>query len=121
MVYHSPIKFRVQLVKVINSNLTILFISALIILLRVPSLITTPRFYAEEGTLYFATSYFYSHTNEWYKGITQLQVGYFSLWPNIANTIAANLVNLKNAPLVVTFFAFCIQLLPTIIILWGKS
>jgi hypothetical protein len=107
--------------KIINLKPLVLLACAMIILFRVPGLIFTPRFYAEEGTLYFSTAYYFSNSFDWYKGLTQIQVGYFSIWPNLANTIAANIVKLDQAPIIVTIFSFIIQILPITIFLWGDS
>ena len=94
-----------------------------VILLRVRdvSFFLQPRFWAEEGSLFFANAYSYAQTQFWYKGLTFTRHGYFALWPNLATTIAANLVQLEFAPLVTTLFAFVVQLIPISIILWSRS
>jgi hypothetical protein len=53
--------------------------------------------------------------------LAQIQQGYFSLWPNIATTIAAKLTPLSYAPLITTVLAFLIQIMPMAIILWSRS
>lgn len=95
----------------------VLLISILIIFLRRTSFFLEPRFWAEEGSAYF--SFAFSH--HWYESLINVQFGYFALWPNIASTIAANLVSLIYAPLVTTLFALVVQIIPIVLILWGHS
>lgn len=102
-------------------KIIVLISSALLMFLRVPSLFTGPRLWAEEGTRYFPYAYYFAHSPLWYKGLTNIQLGYFALWPNIASTIAANLAPLEQVPLVTTLLAFVVQIIPVAIILWGHS
>lgn len=95
----------------------ILLLCILVIYLRLPSLFIEPRFWAEEGAVYF--SYAFSHP--WYESLLACHQGYYSLFSNFATTLAANFVSLKYAPFVTTYFAFIIQMIPLGIILWGKS
>lgn len=95
----------------------VLLISVLIIYLRRPSFFLEPRLWAEEGTRYFT----YAYTHHWYESLINIQLGYFALWPNIASLIAVNLVPLNHVPLVTTFFALTVQIVPIILILWGQS
>jgi len=88
---------------------------------RTPSLFTQPRFWAEEGQEFFSQAQTYAHTALWYRGLTGIHIGYFSIWPNIATTFAANLVPLEHAPAVTTLLALTVQLVPVAIILWGRS
>jgi len=77
---------------------------------------TEPRFWAEEGTLHFA----YSFNNAWYQALFQPQVGYLNFWPNLA-TLLATLPPLPAAPLITTFMALIVQIVPVLIILWSNS
>lgn len=79
-----------------------------------------PRLWAEEGTQYFAYAYRYAHSELWYRGILNVQRGYFSLWPNLATTLAANFIPLEQAPLVTTLLALVIQVIPVGLVLWSK-
>lgn len=100
----------------------LLFITGtMVILSREPLFFLEPRFWAEEGTRYYAYAYHYSQGPLWYKGILNVQRGYFSLWPNMASTVAANLVPVERAPLVTTLMAFLIQLIPLGLIAWSAS
>jgi len=87
----------------------------LLILLRAPCLLTDPRFWAEEGKVYFARAY----NSEWSESIFLPYRGYYSLVPNLACLIAAKAVPLERAPLVTTLAAFLVQLLPHALILLG--
>jgi len=92
-----------------------------IIVWRAPSLFLEPRLWAEEGTLYFAYAYHFANTPEWLNGLINIQLGYFSLWPNIASTVAANLFSLEQVPFVTTALALTVQLMAIAVILWGES
>ncbi len=91
------------------------------IYLREPLFFLTPRLWAEEGTRYYSYAYHYSLVGLWYMGIRNVQRGYFALWPNIASTIAANLVSVEYAPLVTTLMAFFIQLIPLWLIIYSDA
>ena len=85
------------------------------IVIRAPSLLVNPRFWAEEGPTYFA----FAWHHDWLTALIQPHLGYYSLVPNAATTLAVHLVPLEQAPLLTTVIAFCIQLIPIAIILWG--
>ena len=95
--------------------------AAAAIVLREPRFVLRPRFWAEEGSWYFANAFASAHGPEWYRGLTFTPHGYLALWPNLATTAAANLVPLESAPLVTTLLAFAVQLVPVCIVLWGQS
>lgn len=84
-------------------------------------LLLRPRFWAEEGFQHFASAYCFAHTASWYRSLTPAFQGYFTLWPNLAATVAAHVVPLERAPLVTTLFALAVQLAPVAIILWSSS
>ncbi len=88
---------------------------------REPSFFLSPRLWAEEGRDYFGNAYRYAHTELWYRGLSFLYAGYFSLWPNIATTVAANCVSLENVPYVTLLFSVTVQLIPFAIVLWSIS
>jgi hypothetical protein len=93
----------------------------LVIFLREPLFFLEPRLWAEEGTRYYSYAYHYSQGRLWYKGLLNVQLGYFSLWPNVASTIAANLIPIEQVPLVTTLMAFLIQLIPLGLIIWSNA
>ena len=88
----------------------------LIIISRAPTLLLEPRFWAEEGSVYF----YYAYYLPWYKTIFSLYLGYYSLFPNLA-AFLAQLLPLKYSPLVTTGLALSVQIIPFLIILWSDS
>gem|GEM_PF-3342311 len=84
-------------------------------IIRDIDLFINPRFWAEEGTIYFSDVYKY--------GISHLfntHQGYFSIIPNFA-TYLATFVPLKFAPFVTTFIALIVQIIPLILIFKIKT
>ncbi len=96
-------------------RLSLMALSVACIVIRAPSLLVNPRFWAEEGPTYFA----FAWHHDWLAALIQPHLGYYSLVPNVATTLAVHLTPLEWAPLVTTAIAFCIQLIPIAIILWG--
>ena len=94
----------------------LLLVSVALILLRGPRLFVEPRFWAEEGTVYFAhafrTSFLQNLTTEFF--------GYYTLVPNLATGLAT-LVPLELAPFVTTYLALIIQLLVCSVAIFGRS
>lgn len=87
-----------------------------LIYVRDPRYFIQPRFWAEEGTLHFA----YSYGHGWIASLLQPQVGYLNFWPNLATKLAT-LVPLETAPLITTWMALGVQLIPAILILSSNS
>jgi hypothetical protein len=83
---------------------------------RYPLFFLEPRFWAEEGSVYFA----YAYSHPWYDSLLALHQGYYSLFPNVS-AILANLVPLRDAPVVTTLFAFMVQMMPLLIVIYGKG
>lgn len=102
-------------------RLAVLVGSIGVIVWKSPLLLLEPRLWAEEGTGYFSYAYHFANSPAWYKGLTNIQTGYLSLWPNIASTVAANLFALEYVPFVTTALALTVQLIVIAVILWGKS
>ena len=90
------------------------------IYLRAPSILNHPRFWAEEGSLFFREAYGSSFWESIFF-VPQNTAGYFLLCANLPIAIAAHLLPLKFAPAVTTYFSLLIQLMPFAVILWGKS
>lgn len=92
--------------------------SVLLIVLRVPELFIMPRFWAEEGTLYFS----YAFKNAWWKTILYYppNIGYYSLRHNIS-ALLATLAPLEWAPLVTTSISACIIAGICLIVIFGTS
>lgn len=94
----------------------LLFWCLVVIVLRNPSLIAHPRFWAEEGEVYF--QYAIHHT--YLESLFKTHLGYFSLFSNSAS-ILGTLVPLKTAPAVTTFLALVVQLIPMLLVVFGTS
>ncbi|MFN8176346.1 MAG: hypothetical protein U0167_00265 [bacterium] len=84
---------------------------------RCPLLLREPRFWAEEGSLYFATSWHASPLG----ALCQIHRGYLSLVPNVATLAGSRLVPLSWAPAVTELAALAAELVPLLLILWGRS
>lgn len=93
------------------------FLIVVLMVLRAPSLLTAPRFWAEKGRVYFARAY----NTQWFRSILLPYGGYYSLLPNLVCLIAAKWVPLEHAPLVTTLGAFVVQMLPHFLILFGMK
>ena len=118
---HKKVMGRYQIYywdhKHIMQRLILLLGSILVIYLRAPILFHHPRFWAEEGTIYFWGSYHLP----WFQAILNNRIGYLNLIPSISSTIAANMLDIKYAPFATTIFAFLIQLSPILVILISRS
>jgi hypothetical protein len=100
-----------------RSGLVLLLAATALIVVRAPVLLAHPRLWAEEGSLYLATSL----TLPWWKALFALQKGYFSLLPNLATLLAARVFPLAWAAWVTTLFAFLLQLVPVAIVGFSPS
>ena len=96
---------------------TVLVTACVIMALRAPLLLRQPRFWAEEGKVYFA--YAYAADGIW-RALLAPHQGYYHLFANLA-TVLALLVPVRHAPMVTTLLAFAAQALPLAIVLWGKA
>lgn len=104
-----------------NFRWLLLIVAILVIFLREPLFFSESRLWAEEGTRYYAYAYHYAQSPSWYMGLSNVQRGYFALWPNVATTIAANLAPVEQAPLITTLMALLVQLLPLGLIIWSNA
>lgn len=91
-------------------------------IVRAPRLFVDPRFWAEEGTVWFQHAVTHSPLS------TLLFIfresGYFILFSNLSAVLAslwASLFGLQYAPVVTTICALFVQLLCFVFILWGRS
>lgn len=91
--------------------------AAISIILRNPGLIQYPRFWGEEGLVFFQHAY---NSRSIISGLTTSH-GYYSLPPAIATTLAANMFQVETAPLITTIVAFLIQLMPLGIVCFSHS
>jgi hypothetical protein len=88
---------------------------ALFIVWRQPELLTAPRFWAEEGTNYFA----YAHAHSWWENLLHPQFGYYTLYNALATSLAAT-VPLEYAPAVTTWLALGVQVGVSAAVLWWR-
>gem|GEM_PF-796703 len=100
-----------------SARLLLLLASALVTAFRAPGLLLAPRFWAEEGAVYFS----YAFRRPWYEVLLASHLGYYALYPNLASLAAARTVELAYAPLVTTLLALAAQLIPLAFILWSRS
>ncbi len=84
--------------------------------LRAPLLLQQPRFWAEEGKVYYA----YAYSNPSWRALLAPHQGYYHLFANIATALAL-LVPVQHAPMVTTLLSFAAQALPLAIVLWGTA
>ena len=92
----------------------------LIVIFRAPNILLEPRFWAEEGTLYYA----HATLSGILEGIffsPKGTAGYFNLAASFPATIAAHFSSVELAPFVTTYFSLFIYLMIFSLVLWGKS
>ncbi len=83
---------------------------------RLPELLSEPRFWAEEGRVYFL----HALTHPILDALTAPHQGYYSLVPNLAAWLATR-VPLEQAPAVTTAIALAVQSLPALIAALGHG
>jgi hypothetical protein len=93
----------------------LLLLSVLLMFLRGSLLFLEPRFWAEEGSVYFAHAY----RTSFLQNLVTDFFGYYTLVPNLA-TALATLVPLERAPLVTTCLALVVQLLVCSVVIFGR-
>jgi len=99
----------------IFTRTVITLVVIIITVMRKPELLTTPRFYAEEGQSFF--SYAYNHTLIDY--ILTPMYGYYALY-NIIATYLATMPRLDMAPLATTYLAFITQIAVSFYAIYGN-
>ncbi len=96
-----------------------LFILALVAFVaRAPGLLLHPRFWAEEGTFYFAHAYGHS----FWDALTYIppHIPYYLFLTNLGVALAGR-VPLEWAPLITSLFAMTVQFAPVALIAWSRS
>ncbi|HEY5998432.1 MAG TPA: hypothetical protein VI078_03915 [bacterium] len=89
---------------------------ALATVFRCRPVVFTANFWGEEGRCFaFATSH------GWVDSLLQQASGYYSLWANLACTVAAKLVPLDGAPTVTMLFALVAQLATAAIVVTSEA
>jgi len=100
-----------------NAPLRMLLILAvaLFIVWRQPELLSEPRFWAEEGSNFFA----YAYAHSWWENLLHPQFGYYTLYNSIATSLAT-MVPLEHAPAVTTVLAGVVQLGVSAAVIWWR-
>jgi len=98
-------------------RLVVLLAAAAMVWLREPAVLLEPRFYAEEGAVYFR----YAWSHGFFDAVLAPHQGYYSLVPNVATALAARLVPLELAPRLTGLVALAVNLLPVAWILWSHA
>ena len=101
----------------IISQLVISAVAMFIIVFRDYTLFSAPRFWAEEGAIWF--SHAFSH--DWSSVIFVAEVGYYNFYTQLAVLLASRIVPLEHAPLVTTVMAFFVQYIAIMIVVWDNS
>ena len=92
-------------------------LSIILVVFRQESYLVSPRFWAEEGVVFFS----FARTHGVIEAFLQPHLGYYSLLPNLASILAARVVSLENAPLVTTLVALGVQCLPLCLVVFGRG
>lgn len=100
----------------------LLVVVAILVLCRLPGVVYHGRFLGEEGTFFFAYAW---HRDAW-DALWRSFGGYLNLGANASTLLAARAVQhgilpLERAPHLTMSIAFAFQLLPAILILWGRG
>jgi hypothetical protein len=80
----------------------------ILIAVRIPNVWIYGRFWAEEGSVFFANAW----NMPWWRALLADHANYLNLTANIAGLLAVSLTTLPAAPYVTTTFAILIQCLP---------
>lgn len=88
-----------------------------LIFFRLPERFLDPFLFAEEGRIYFRWAYHHDVLDS----LRTTKLGYFSLWPNLATTLAAHAVPLELAPLVTTVLGTLVVLLMVLLLALPSS
>jgi len=100
--------------KLNNWPIIAITIVTVLMVIRAPYLFINPRFWAEEGAVYFSEAF---HTT-WFDALLSGHQGHYSFFPNIITLIATKIVPLEYAPFVTTFAALVCQIFVVFIILY---
>lgn len=86
-----------------------------IIAARCPEILYQPRFWAEEGTIFFVSAW----ERFFFGNIFTAHYGYYTLYNSLATSLAV-MFPLESAPLVTTWLAFALQVLTSLMVIWGS-
>jgi len=94
--------------------MTLLVSCILIIAFREIDLLSYPRFWAEEGQLFYPFALKHSVADIFSTPL----VGYLTLFNSIISASQAKLMSIESAPLLSTYIGFLVQLIPVLIIIF---
>jgi len=108
--------FRLEYYKKLFFKVFFISFSGLIILIRYPSLVSSPRFWAEERVDYET----FLNISNWWEGFDVLTYPAYYAGLSRLGGFLASLVTIQNAPFVTSLLSFFILLSPLAIILFTK-
>ncbi len=88
---------------------------AILVLLRMPQIVTSGRFWAEEGLVYFQAAW----QEPWFDALFKVHTGYLNIAASTATLLALHLAPLEQGPLVTAAVACLIQMLPAVLLATG--
>lgn len=100
----------------LREKLCYLFVFAALIVFRMPNAIVYGRFWAEEGSIFFANAWHLS----WSEALLAVHTGYLNLTANAA-TLLASCFPLTHAPLVTAAISLLVHLIPPSLILTSRT
>jgi len=96
-------------------NLALTLAIMLFVIWRMPEFLVEPRFWAEEGSNYFAFAY--SHS--WLENLLYPQFGYYTLYNSLATSLAASFP-LHYSAYVTTYLALSVQVAVSAAAIWWR-
>jgi hypothetical protein len=102
--------------RMVNMRLLAVLGFTILVLLRIPQVVTSGRFWAEEGVVYFRAAW----EEPWLDALFKIHTGYLNMAASAATLLALHLVPLERAPLVTAAFAGVIQILPAVLLATGR-
>jgi hypothetical protein len=83
-----------------------------LVVVRIPTILTNGRFWAEEGRVFFYNAWH----RPWPEALWAIYAGYMNIVANAATLLSLHAVSLEQAPLVTSCFALAIQIIPAVLL-----
>lgn len=83
-----------------------------LVVVRIPAILTEGRFWAEEAVIYYAAAW----NRPWLEALFTVHTGYLNLGASAATLLALHTVHLEWAPIVTATVALVIQTLPAFLL-----
>ncbi len=90
---------------------------AVLVVVRIPSILGAGRFWAEEGPIFFMNAL----SAPWYQALFFSYGGYLNITANLAGILAKYVVPLKWAPYVTSLFGLLVQCFPAVLLAFSPS